>query len=73
MGCATDFLHGEKSEMRIQGLEKNKLNDSDVNSVPDARRKFAAETNLSARICNAADGMLFTSESFSLFFSSPLV
>ena len=55
-----------------KGLEKNKLNDSDVNSVPDARRKFAAETNLSARICNAADGMLFTSESFSLFFSSPL-
>ncbi|MFT4554092.1 MAG: hypothetical protein ACI9S8_002737 [Chlamydiales bacterium] len=29
-----------------------------ASSTPDARRKFAAETILSARICNAADGVL---------------
>ena len=37
---------------------KNKLNDWGSASALDARRKFAAETDLSARICNTADKVL---------------
>jgi len=38
----------------------------------DARRKFAAETYLSARICNAADKVLDELQSFNLFLDASL-
>ena len=53
--------------LRTKEVCKNKLYDWSPASALDARRKFAAETYLSARICNTADKVLAELQSFNLF------